>query len=650
MNLAVCLFAALFASAVWWQPFFERMSSKAAYVRPIQDLSVVAGRVAEQVCGRVVHHFTETFKRGSSKTVAVIVDGQSLRSVLVLEAWSLADQGHMKQTLIQYAGQVVSISNFKLQSKGRSLVYFDRDLKVAFDKNTTVKLSTGDFPDALPLLPNVKDATLCNGPCMVSMQVVLLEDPVTSEAKMQAGGTKQVCNAKVASGECSLNVAFWHPLSENMTSASKNGVFRLDWMMLIPDGPGKFKLTSGSGSSVQQQIGDVAEEIRQKLAVVDDIQSLSANYGKSREEKLRQMFSVGSLTTLHHIMHLDLATGVYQGKSMMIPAVFVKDIRGMNSENSDSLWYLGCTQCKKQLQQDMTGGFMCETHGTNAGKRVYGAQVLFADPTRTLEAAVWEDALRALAVAMVDASFDMDKPEETQKLLAAALTQKMCVRVEFGVNKAGTGMYYDLFDISAQVTEDGVCGAFKALTEDVFFGNPGIVPACCKNIKMNDHAQLQVHVDDKALTVDSVHILCQVRAKPNVKVMQEMDGLEIHVPCVCSVCGAHMTLVAAGVAMSVQEIMMAQQKTWLSVLCQRRWANGMFLVAQFTEEKQAKKLEMLQKVFKFESKQECLQALGCQRPKGKLTTLRICLRSNDRPSVSRFRRLKKEKTCERLLQ
>ena len=32
-------------------------------------------------------------------------------------------------------------------------------------------------------------------------------------------------------------------------------------------------------------------------------------------------------------------------------------------------------------------------------------------PPRTLEAAVWEDALRALAVAMVDASFDMDTPE-----------------------------------------------------------------------------------------------------------------------------------------------------------------------------------------------------------------------------------------------
>ena len=147
------------------------------------------------------------------------------------------------------------------------------------------------------------------------MQVGLLEDPVTSEAKMQAGGTKKVCNAKVASGECSLNVAFWHPLSEDMASASKNGVFRLDWLMLIPDGGGKFKLTTGSGSAAHQ------------LAEVDDIQSLSAIYGRSRDEKLRQMFSVGSLTTLHHIMHLDPGTGVYQGKSMMIPAVFVKDIR-----------------------------------------------------------------------------------------------------------------------------------------------------------------------------------------------------------------------------------------------------------------------------------------------------------------------------------
>ena len=575
---------------------------KAAYVRPIKDLSVMAGRVSEQVCGRLVHHFNETFKKGSSKTVAVIVDGESLRSVLVLEAWSAADQAHMNQSLLPHAGKVVSVTNFKLQSKGRSLVYFDRDLKVAFDKLTKVALGAGDYPTALPLLPNVKDATLCNGSCMVSMEVVLLEDAVTSEAKMQGGGTKRVCNAKVASGDCSLNAAFWHPLSEDMATASKNGVYRLDWMMLIPEGPGKFKLTSGSGSLVQQQVGDVAETTRGKLAVAEDIKSLSTPYGRSREEKLKQMFSGGSLTTLHHIMHLDPSTGIYQGKSMMIPAVFVKDIRGMNSDNSDSLWYLGCTTCKRQLQEN-NSALTCEVHGPNAGKRVYGAQVLFADPTRTLEVAVWEDALKALALSMAPANFNMDEPEQTQNLLAGVMTQKLCLRVEFGVNKAGTGTYYDVFDISPQVTEDGVAGAFKALASDVFFGTPGIVPACCQSVRMNEHDQLQVHVADKVHTVDSVHLFCQVLQKPQVKVMQDMDGIEIEMPCACSVCGAHIKLVAAGVPTSVQEFMMVQQKKWVNVLCQRRWPDGGFLVAQFKEETNDTKLDMLKKLCKFECQQ-----------------------------------------------
>ena len=33
------------------------MQQKAVYVRPIKDLSVMAGRVSEQVCGRLVHDF-----------------------------------------------------------------------------------------------------------------------------------------------------------------------------------------------------------------------------------------------------------------------------------------------------------------------------------------------------------------------------------------------------------------------------------------------------------------------------------------------------------------------------------------------------------------------------------------------------------------
>ena len=112
-------------------------------------------------------------------------------------------------------------------------------------------------------------------------------------------------------------------------------------------------------------------------------------------------------------------------------------------------------------------------------KRVYGAQVLLADPTRTLEAAVWEEGLKSMLLCLKDASGDLDEEGQLRKVLPGLLTEKLCLCVGFGINKAGSGMYYDLFDISPQVTEEGAAGAFKALDADVFFASPGIVSACC---------------------------------------------------------------------------------------------------------------------------------------------------------------------------
>ena len=103
--------------------FIMANSKKEAYVRSIKDLSVTARRVAEQVCGRLVYYYSETFKKGTSKSVAVIVDADALRSVLVLEAWSAADQAHMQKNLFVLSGQVVCLSNLKVQSRGRSLVF-----------------------------------------------------------------------------------------------------------------------------------------------------------------------------------------------------------------------------------------------------------------------------------------------------------------------------------------------------------------------------------------------------------------------------------------------------------------------------------------------------------------------------------------------
>ena len=175
--------------------------------------------------------------------------------------------------------------------------FFDRDLRVAFDKSTKVIVGTGNFPTQLPLVPQVKDCLLCANACMISIEVVVLEDPQTRDAKLQDGGHKKVCNVKVGSGDSSFTAALWHQLSSQMKDASKNGVYRLDWVTLIPEGGGKFKLSSGAGCKVSQKFGEEADGLRTSLSA--DITSLSPMYGKSHVEKVQQSFSTGSLTTLH---------------------------------------------------------------------------------------------------------------------------------------------------------------------------------------------------------------------------------------------------------------------------------------------------------------------------------------------------------------
>ena len=64
--------------------------------------------------------------------------------------------------------------------------------------------------------------------------------------------------------------------------ASNTGVYRLDWVMLIPEGAGKFKLSTGPGSKVSQSFGDEAALLRSSLSA--DITSLSPAYGRSHEE------------------------------------------------------------------------------------------------------------------------------------------------------------------------------------------------------------------------------------------------------------------------------------------------------------------------------------------------------------------------------
>ena len=102
-------------------------SQKPAFVKAIHMLVPSNTRVSEQIKGRLLFVHTEKLKSGADKAIAVMVDKDkkfALKSVLVHEAWSSADQGRMRMILNPLVGKVVSITNAKIVPRQKSCVFF----------------------------------------------------------------------------------------------------------------------------------------------------------------------------------------------------------------------------------------------------------------------------------------------------------------------------------------------------------------------------------------------------------------------------------------------------------------------------------------------------------------------------------------------
>ena len=242
--------------------------SKPVYVKPISSLVASHARVAEQIKGRLlfvhiemlrenqahplpfVYHgssFTIRTKGGKEKCTAVIVDAditRPLKSVLVLEAWSPCDVSHMRKLLDPLHMQVVSITNAKIVPKAKSLVFFDTAIKCAWDIQTEVAAAANDlaYPMRFPALPHMQDASAVKTPCMITIVAAITEAGSSQERPMPTGGTKPVANLKVATGATVMAAAFWDSQAQQMGAAKVGQVYRIDWVMLKPEGNGKYSL------------------------------------------------------------------------------------------------------------------------------------------------------------------------------------------------------------------------------------------------------------------------------------------------------------------------------------------------------------------------------------------------------------------------
>ena len=343
--------------------------SKPAFVKPINNLVSSSARVPEQIRGRLLLIYVETLKGGKEKCMAAIVDKditRPLKSVLVLEAWSPGDQAHMQKHLEPLHMKVVSLTNARIAQRGRTMVFYDSAIKCAWDTKTKVEAAADDpeYPMDFPALPDMQAATSVKTACMIAIVAAITEAGSSQERNMPTGGTKPVANLKVATGNTTMTAAFWESLAQEMGAATVGQVYRIDWAMLKPEGAGKYSLGSVTATTVALQAGAEASDVSDNLAESSAMVSMSTSYSLSYEDKMKKHPSQGDLYALENIESLKLTTtGI-----VLVPAVYVRDARGMTAELPSRAWYSGCTQCKKQL--DSIGAkLQCPDHGENKGKK-----------------------------------------------------------------------------------------------------------------------------------------------------------------------------------------------------------------------------------------------------------------------------------------
>ena len=544
--------------------------SKPAYVKPINSLVASTARVAEQIKGRLLFIHRETLKGGKEKCTAVIVDADTtrpLKSVLVLEAWSPCDVAHMRKHLDPLHMQVVSLTNAKIVPRAKTLVFFDATIKCSWA--TSVKTA-----------------------CMITIVAAITEAGSSQERNMPTGGTKPVANLKVATGNTTMAAAFWESLAQQMGAATVGQVYRIDWAMLKPEGTGKYSLGSVSATTVALQAGTEASVVSANLADSTAMVSMSTSYSLSYADKMNKLSCQGDLFALDNIEIYKLVAPAI----LLLPAVCVLDARGMSAEFPSRAWYLGCSQCKKQLD-----GTRCPDHGDNTGKKVYGGQLLLADPSHKKEIAVWEETLRRVTKQFLDHD-NLDQEDVMEDLARVLRVAEVCVRVGVGHRKNGN-VSFDLFDISPQVTAEGCLAVYRETSHPFFDGSPGVVPVCCKNVSVNSLGQLMVSQESATQAVESAKMLVSLIEAPDLEVLENIDGIKVTLKCKCVVCDAPCTLFAAGLPKSVQEYNRMYVGLHFLAFVQSVEPDGGIPIGYHLELRDLKTLDFELRVFKYQVSQ-----------------------------------------------
>ena len=102
---------------------------------------------------------------------------------------------------------------------------------------------------------------------MVSVVAAVTQEGQVAERNVSSTTTKDVANLKMGTGRTNMSAAFWDYLAETMSAAKIGEVYRIDWVLLKQDAPGKYSLSSRHWTTVHRIEGDAAyaEELQQAM-------------------------------------------------------------------------------------------------------------------------------------------------------------------------------------------------------------------------------------------------------------------------------------------------------------------------------------------------------------------------------------------------
>ena len=109
-----------------------------------------------------------------------------------------------------------------------------------------------------------------------------------------------------------------------------------------------------------------------------------------------------------------------------------------------------------------------------------------------------------------------------------------------------------MFDVAEQVNSDGCLALYKTIVHSFGPGLPGIVPACCRHVIVNDLGQLTVTAGDAELLAETVKLMVRVVKHEDLRVPDGIDALEVSLKCECVCCKKECLLYAAGLPQTVQ--------------------------------------------------------------------------------------------------